>query len=253
MKELVDRVTQLPQPEPGKLEVPPPELIGFIILWSRSMRQMKRSALADLAGVSLSTLERVERGEQVSAALIERIGAALQLEPGHLTAPRTPLPQEEVLNRLSETAKHMEFVKVKRLQTQTQLRELIGCHGFLPHAPDPQDEFKDDLNGLIEWLDHGAFLTGEFAPPQYRNKTSRRALYNDILKYISTVERNGRTILGGVMKVPLKTIPEWKVAVLSISDKARDPGAVKRRVMFVDRRCYHQGWKFLGEDELEAA
>jgi hypothetical protein len=44
------------------------------------------------------------------------------------------------------------------------------------------------------------------------------------------------TVLSGVMNAPQEGIPDWKVAVVSVTPKLSDPGALKRKHVLVDRR-----------------
>jgi hypothetical protein len=53
---------------------------------------------------------------------------------------------------------------------------------------------------------------------------------------VAELERRGLTVLSGVMAAPQDGVPDWKVAVISITPKTADPGAVKRRHIMVDRR-----------------
>ena len=53
---------------------------------------------------------------------------------------------------------------------------------------------------------------------------------------MAELERRGLTVLSGVMAAPQDGVPDWKVAVISITPKTADPGAVKRRHIMVDRR-----------------
>jgi hypothetical protein len=53
---------------------------------------------------------------------------------------------------------------------------------------------------------------------------------------VKELEREGLTVLFGAMNAPQVGIPEWRVAIVSITMKVRDPGAFKRRYVFVDRR-----------------
>ncbi|WP_203530170.1 hypothetical protein, partial [Ensifer canadensis] len=66
--------------------------------------------------------------------------------------------------------------------------------------------------------------------------TSRRKLYNDILDHIKGMERRGLTVLSGVMPVPQPELPTWKIAVVSVTPKLTDPGAIKRSHVYVDKR-----------------
>src|ERR1700730_8372689 len=50
------------------------------------------------------------------------------------------------------------------------------------------------------------------------------------------IEKRGLTVLSGTMNTPQKDLPDWKVAVISVTPKLSDPGASKRRLILVDRR-----------------
>ncbi|MGH6926541.1 MAG: helix-turn-helix domain-containing protein [Propylenella sp.] len=75
--------------------VPSPALVAFFVRWVRGLHQWKQSTLAEFADVSISTIERVERGEKVSDEALGRIAEALGYPPGHFTAPRRRLSMEE--------------------------------------------------------------------------------------------------------------------------------------------------------------
>jgi hypothetical protein len=87
-KDILDRIANLPAGPSDIPQVPPPELIGFVVRWERVLRHWKQSILADFACVSVSTIERVECGEKVSNEALDRIAQGLGYEPGRFTAPR---------------------------------------------------------------------------------------------------------------------------------------------------------------------
>jgi len=236
-QKIVDKVVKLGRPVPGELSVPAPELVAFFVCSVRSMRQWKKGTLASFAGVSLSTVERVERGEQVSVEYIDRIAIALGYEMGYLTSPRAAKTDEEGVANLDEVFGEMQAVSVRPLRTERQVRELAQCHAFLPHRPGVEHEFDEEIYGLVEWLDLASFILGESATNHRLDKTPRRRLYRDILDHVENLERLGMTVLAGMMDAPQPGIPEWKMAVVSFSPRATDPGAAKRRVLLVDRRC----------------
>lgn len=231
--DLLTEIENLPPPTPGKEEVPPPALVGFCVRMQRGMRQLKRDALASMARVSLSTVERVERGETVEPASLEKITAALGLEPRYFTRPRPPATPQEMEAWVTNLEKQ-KVVQVRPIKTQAQIRALVGCHSYMPMAPDPQEGYRDDIASLVEWLDLGAFLRSDTDFNPRDQKIRFRKLYTDILGYIHSLERKGLNILGGVLHHPVKNIPEWKIAVLSFSSRVTDPGAPKRRAMLVD-------------------
>ena len=57
----------------------------------RSLKNWKVSTLADFAPVSVSTVERVERGEKVGEEALDKIAIALGYEKGAFHAQRIPL------------------------------------------------------------------------------------------------------------------------------------------------------------------
>jgi len=82
--------------------VPSLESIAFYVLVQRGFWGWKQEALAAMTGVSLSTVERVERGEVVASESLNRIAVALRQPPGAFTTPRIPFGVKEVLRMLSK-------------------------------------------------------------------------------------------------------------------------------------------------------
>jgi transcriptional regulator with XRE-family HTH domain len=80
--------------------VPPAELVGFVVRWNRGLRQWKKSTLADFASVSVSTVERVERGEKVSEEALDKIAQGLGYEAGYFTKPRLRMGTNEAVASL---------------------------------------------------------------------------------------------------------------------------------------------------------
>ena len=233
-RDLFDRFAKLPKPVPGVPLVPPPELVAFTIRVGRGLKSWKQSTLADFAGVSLSTVERAERGDVVLPDSLDRIAEALGYGAGYFTKPRCPLSEEEVAAGVRETFGEMMPVEVAPLRTERQIRLLIRCHAYLPHCAGVPAEFKADVDVLVEWLDLAAFATTDFdGLPRER---ARRKLYGDVLGFVRDMEKRGLHVLAGIMDAPQAKFPDWQVAVLAISLKTKDPGAAKRKHVFVDRR-----------------
>ena len=92
------------------------------------------------------------------------------------------------------------------------------------------------LANLTEWLDLACFILSTKIERMSASERGRRDLYNDILGCIREIEKRGLTVLSGVMNASQEGIPDWKVAVISVTPKLSDPGALKRRHVFVDRR-----------------
>lgn len=239
-KEIVDRVAELPPPVMGESRVPPPEVIAFFVRWVRGNRQLKKHALANLASVSLSTVERIERGEPVTPDLIDRVGQVLGYEPGYLTAPRTPIDPQTAIEGFVETYEHLQPVTVAPIRTHAQIRTLAHCHAYLPFTPEDDEDQRHALNGLIEYIDFVSFMLNDGLSDGSAKDAPRRKLYADVQRYIDGMKRGGWTVLAGVMEAPRHNIPEWKLAVFSITSRAKDPGAPKRRTLLVDKRITQQ-------------
>jgi len=235
-KDLLDRLANLPERPRDVPTAPPIELVAFVVRWNRSLRQWKTTTLANFAHVSVSTVERVERGERVSVEALDCIAEAFGYARGYFTAPRVPLTPEETAASMVETYANLEPIPVAPMKTHRAVREAARCHAFLIHRPDVPATYDSDIEELQEWLDLGSFILSDAIHHGSSSEGRRRELYNDILGRIAEFERRGLTVLSGVMPAPQDGIPDWKVAVISITSKMTDPGALKRRHVMVDRR-----------------
>lgn len=234
--DLLARIEKLPPPVMGQNAVPPPELVAFTVRVARGNRQLKKAALASMAGVSLSSVERIERGEAVSGSVLDSVGIALGYENGYFTAPREPIPTDQAMKGFVETYEHLVRVEVAPIRTQQQVRALADVHCYLPFVPEDDEQQRDAVCGLVEWIDFAAFALNDDQFDHQLEPLPRRKLYGDILNHVANIERDGLTILAGIMEAPVPLVPERKMAVVSITSKASDPGAVKRTSLLVDRR-----------------
>ncbi|MGR9373873.1 helix-turn-helix domain-containing protein [Rhizobium leguminosarum] len=236
VQELLHKVAQSTDKRVDVPTAPPIELVALIVRWARQLRDWKVSTLANFATVSVSTVERVERGERVSDEALDRIALALGYEKGTFFEPRLPIGPDAVAEQMVETYGHLVAVDVAPMKTQRAVREAAHCQAFLVHSPGVPDTYDQDIATLTEWLDFASFALTSDIDIQGGEDVSRRDLYNDILKCVGELERRGLTVLSGVMPAPQPGLPDWTVAVLSITPKLTDPGAVKRKQVFVDSR-----------------
>lgn len=240
MNDLLHRIVNLRKTaNPGDMLVPPPELIAFNVRMTRHLLNLKKSALAHLAGVSLSTVERVENAEAVSPQCLDKIAIAFGEQRGYFTAPRSLQPTDKAAAEFSEKFGFLEAVPVRHLTTQAQVRALAGCHSFIVNAPD-LDDLKEDIRGIVEWLDLAAFVVRPFTRGGDRDEGGRRRLYADVLNAVSDLEKQGATVLAGIMQHPQHGIDDWKIAVINVTRKSMDPGAINRKFVLVDKRAISQ-------------
>lgn len=158
-------------------------------------------------------------------------------ERGYFTNPRCRKSPEEVGSDLDQGWSHLEVVKVDPLRTQAQVRKLIDAHAYLVHRPNVDEAIDPEIESLVEWVDLASFIIKTPMENEDSGEGRRRELYGHILDCVRDLERRGVTVLAGIMDAPQDGLPDWKVAIISVTPKSRDPGAAKRRAVFVDRRC----------------
>ena len=150
MQDLLDKIEQRAAARPEHPVPPPPELVGFVVRWERSLRNWKASTLAGFAGVSLSTLERVERGEKVSGALLDKTAQGLGYAAGHFTRPRLSKSRQDAnLADFADTYGQLEIVPVAPMGSQRAIRELAPTCAVLFYRP----AYNGEIANLRDWLD----------------------------------------------------------------------------------------------------
>jgi transcriptional regulator with XRE-family HTH domain len=204
----------------------------FCRRWNRGLRQWKKSTLADFASVSVSTVERVERGEKVSEEALDKIAQGLGYEAGYFTKPRLRMGTNEAVASLMDTFGNMEAVSVAPMRTHRTIREASQCDAFLIHRPDVPEIYDADIDNLREWLDLASFVlsTSEERLLPAKPGRGRRALYDDILACVQELERRGLTVLSGVMHAPQDRLPDWKVAIISVTPKLTGSGSTEASI-----------------------
>lgn len=221
-----------------------PKGLGVYIKLQRGQLRWKRELLASMAGVSLSTVERVERGDPVRPAALERIAVALGLDNDTFTRSRrqlTEVEQQAWLERSFGWLKTHVPVKMAQLCHERQLRSLSATQ-FVVFDSDLGSDAADDLAELREWLDLTSFIRGTadgtFSPPSEPG-FRMRSLYADVFEHARDMERRHRAVclVGTYMAdTDLPLLPEAEIGVLALRSKERNPAAAKIDVLFAERR-----------------
>ncbi|MER8383220.1 hypothetical protein [Mesorhizobium sp. M1405] len=180
----------------------------------------------------------------MSREALDRIAQALGYEAGAFTTPRLPIGADKAAEQLIETYGHLEPVPVAPMKTHKAIRDAAKCDAYLIYRPGVPDTYDDDIANLGEWLDLASFILSDIVEDSTPSERGRRDLYHDILAAVAELERRGLTVLSGVMHTPQPGLPDWKVAIVSVTPRLTDPGAVKRRHVMVDRRtvAVAPGW-----------
>lgn len=228
----------------GSMAIEDPKGLAAFVKLQRGQLRWKRGLLASMAGVSLSTIERVERGEVVRPDSLEQIAEALGQERDAFTRPRARLSEAEQqawLERCLGFLKTHVPVKVARLSHERQLRALSSTQ-FVVFDSDLGEVALDDLAELREWLDLTGFIRGTaegtFSPPPERG-FRMRSLYADVFAHVREMERrhNAVCLVGTYLaETDLPLVPEAKIGVLGLRSRKSNPAAGKIDVLFAERR-----------------
>lgn len=220
---------------------PARDTIADFIKLQRAMVCWKQQTLASKAGVSLSTVERVERGEAVSTESLEKLAQALDQRPGAFTEPRVPLTEEKALQNLLESLSctHKRIpVKVAPFRKQAQLRDLAHTD-LLVMDSDLEEAAAADLMTLREWLDLTGFILtqdGSIFPKRERD-LSLRDLYRDVLNAVDTIERQHKAVcLVGTYEAKSNFADgrAVRVAVVAARSRIHNPACGKISTLMVE-------------------
>lgn len=234
---LYDRLVALPAPDPGIDASVPPEIIAFNVSVTRRLRSWKQSTLADMAGISLSTLERIERGERVLPEALDRIGAAFGFEPGYYTAARRPLTPEELAQPENNPYPHIAIVKVSPLDNQAKLRSLARCD-LVVHAPlGGHLESSTLVSGLFELIETLAFRLAAGPLLTRSSVGGLRELYHLIFSHLDEMRREGLGVVFGVEPDTSSEAPR-RVGIVGIAHRDADPAVRARKILILDRRHF---------------
>lgn len=213
---------------------PPADTIANFVKLQRAFYGWKRETLAALAQVSLSTVERVERGETVRATSLKKLALALNQAPDAFTAERVPLSEADALATLIETFSWMNDtvpVDVAPLRHEAQLRALTDTDVSIVTSDLEGDEAACEVDGLREHLDLTSFVRAEDGTllPKRERSFRLRALYKDVLKTALQIEHKYKAVcLAGNYEATSST-PGYdvvRVGVIAIRSREHNPAAV---------------------------
>lgn len=218
--------------------------LAAYVRFQREQLKWKRDLLASMAGVSLSTIERIERAEPVRSAALQSVAGALGLERDTFTRPRPELSEREQADWMDRMRIWLEThvpVKVAPLRNEAQLRSLAETQ-FVVFDSDLGEAAADDLGELREWLDLAGFIRGTvdgtISPPPERG-FRMRTLYADIFAHVREMERRHDAVclVGSyAAETDIEYLTDAQVGVLALRSKVNNPAAIKVDTLFAERR-----------------
>ena len=233
----------------GVARAPTPQVIAFFVRIQREMLGWQPIMLAGLADVSLSTIERIERGDPVAPKSLDRVAVALRQPPGSFTIPRVPIGAEAAWKKLEQNEAIFDGrieVPVRPLEGHRMVADLARADLYNVDASRLDRSSSKDVDTLKEWLDLASFIIESEASGSLIDSgtkpVKRRDLYKDILNCVRNIEKLTHAVtLAGTYKVPtnIPGVPTATVALIAFFPKLTDPAAIRRKFLLAQGLIEH--------------
>jgi DNA-binding Xre family transcriptional regulator len=220
-------------PGSGPVAAPTPEEIAGVVRVHRRLRGWKVSVLAEMAGVSVSTIERVERGEAVTTDTLDSIAQALGFQAGDFWRPRQMRTPEEALTWTLRFFDRQMIVPCRVFASVSDAKAAIAAVAtyVVVQGPGQPDARTEELVAVLrETLGLMSFATSDILEPKLRIRP--RQAQRDVLAAVEAVARRGYTPL----LATYEAATPWgrgPIAAISFHPRLTDPGAPKRRELIV--------------------
>jgi transcriptional regulator with XRE-family HTH domain len=229
--------------EPGKTFKLDGAAIANFVKLQRLLFGWKQDMLASMAGVSLATVQRVERGIKVRPAQLRKIAKALrQPEDEFLRERIRPTPEQAAANFVGmfDWAEGRMPVEVAPLRTEQQLRAIVMTEALLL-VDDLESDAAGAVDELREWLGLASFIQAErhglIAPGPDRNYRVRQ-LWRNILQCVERIEQlHCAVVLAGTYEAGVidgeGVVP---IAIIAVRSRRSNPAAGKIRQLWADAK-----------------
>ena len=166
-------------------------MVGLFVQLDREERGWKQQSLASLAGVSLSTIQRVERGEPTRESALVRIEQALGHDVGKYSAKRVPLPmsvcKKLLVEQKLESAQTVQ-IKIGLIKSTSQLAAMTRCNIITIDDRQVSDDIKKDIYEFRDLLESAALVVAadqaHILPSVVAEPIKRREIYSSLLARI---------------------------------------------------------------------
>ena len=216
-------------PETFKLD--PPAIANFVKL-QRRFFGWKQDMLASEAGVSLATVQRVERGARVRSSVLRKLAAGLRRPEDEFVRERLrPTPEQAGANLTSMLAwtEGRVPVPVAPFRTEVQLRAILAAYCLLIDS-NLDASADQDVDELREWLDLASFVQAErrgMIGPKPGRDLRVRELWRSVLDCVERIGREQRAacLTGVYTAKPTDGSPPVDIAIVVLRSRKRDPAA----------------------------
>lgn len=215
----------------------PEEIAQIVRSWRKTILCWKQETLAELASVSLSVIERIERGVKVSRNSYRRVAGALGFQDDDFTRIRRIPTTAEATSSFREQFQDYVEVPVQPVRTQPQIASLLDAYGILLDDRFCDSSVQEEVAVLKEYFEDCSWIMGMEKDPQVQTsskKVRRRQVYRALLSQIRNIEKQGYTAVCTVYNAEFEDL-SIPIGVVSFSPRSSDPGATKRRSVLVPR------------------
>jgi transcriptional regulator with XRE-family HTH domain len=237
----------------GEMRQLPLPLIAEGVRHQRSIRGWKQSSLATIAGVSTSSIQRIERDEYVRPEILAKIERALDLPEGTYSAARI-LPTLDSLKVILERQKSEEqecaSIPVKQLLQQVQVAQILKCRALVTNEDSASDAMRCDIAALRRMLNiDGVRIAVEDVygrPNNPSKRTQRRNCYKEVISLVERLNRKHSIVtfagtylpkmsgVGIVETAVISFLPKAELAAILRQGKVSAPKMLPRDIRFAD-------------------
>lgn len=218
-----------------------PAAIASFVKLQRGFFGWKQEMLASEAGVSLATVQRVERGVRVRPLQLRKLALGLRRPEDEFLRDRMrPTAEEFEANLVNMFAwtKGRVPVSVAPFRTEVQLRAMLAAHSLLFDS-DLDASADEDIAELREWLDLASFVQAErsgIIGQRPGPDLKVRKLWRDVLDCVERIgrERHAACLTGSYSAKASDGTEPVTIAILALRSRRLDPAAANLSTVWAD-------------------
>lgn len=186
-----------------------PETVAILVKEFRKLRGWSQEVLAELAGVSSRSVQRVERGEPADVDSLRAIARAFQLDDiDAFLKPVTVPTEEDVAEEQARIKRDYVRVPVQSIHLGRELLGLAACaEASMQHTfGTPPEEVAMAFAELIDYMRDVGDLGSEIGEVQ------RVEFGRDLDRYLEVIKTAGYNVAAGVRRTQLRArhLPDAK-------------------------------------------
>jgi len=169
----------------GTYQRPAPKDIAFMVKELRAYFGWKQLALADEAGVTERTVERIEAGITVSDDTLRKVAKALKLREEAFTEPSYCPSKEELMAEVKKIQHQHTVTELHDLSEARNLENVMGQHGHLIDGSAVEDTLAESVASLQDLIRDWGDIYEDVA------QTEKLAACRSVLETIREIEAHG--------------------------------------------------------------